>query len=160
MAMLPNIPVPEKFDLLPEEYLVKEITDAKAASVNPLIIAALEQQLAAKKFYNDPKLAGNVKLFFDLNPLPGISIDEKIVLRSSNLITEEDSIISTYLAQFIKRALREDEDFATKPYEIQIALLQKYAQEKIAINDVASQIINQQTEKQKVLDEMAAAAKP
>jgi hypothetical protein len=151
-AMLPEIPVPEKFDLLPEEYLVKEITDAKAATVNPLIIAALEEQLAAKKFYNDPELAGNVKLFFDLNPLPGISIDEKMSLKSNNAITEEDFIISTYMAQFIKRALREDKDFAAKPYDAQMDLLKKYAQEKIAINNAAGSVVDEA--KKKVLEEM------
>lgn len=152
MSMLPNIPVPQNFDLLPEDYLMKEVTDARNAKVNPLLIATLEQQLAAKKFYNQPDLASNIKLYFDLDPLPGLSVDEKMSLISNKAITQEDFIISSYMASFIKRAIREDIDFANKNYDEQFAVLTKYAGEKIKANDKAAQMIDAQ--KQKIIAEM------
>lgn len=154
-AMLPYIAVPQNFDLLPEDYLMKEVTDARTAKVNPLLVATLEQQLAAKKFYNQPDLAENIKLYFDLDPLPGYGVDEKMSLISNKAITLEDFIISSYMASFIKRAIREDKDFAKKEYKDQMALLVKYAQEKIKANDQATQMIDDQ--KQKIMDEMKAA---
>jgi len=154
-AMLPQIPVPQNYDLLPEDYLMKEVSDARTAKVNPLLIAILEQQFAAKKFYNEPELAGTVGLYFDLDPLPGTSVDEKTILISNKAITEEDFIISTYMAQFIKRALREDPKFATKEYSQQMDLLKKYAAEKSKINDAATSMID--AARQKILDEMKAA---
>lgn len=153
--MLPKIPVPQNYDLLPEDYLMKEVTDARTAKVNPLLIATLEQQLAAKKFYNQPELASNIKLYFDLDPLPGMSVEEKMSLMSNQAITKEDFIISSYMASFIKRAQREDAEFDKKNYDQQMAVLVKYAKEKSAANDAAGQMIDAQ--KQAVLDEMKAA---
>jgi hypothetical protein len=153
--MLPEIPVPQNFDLLPEDYLMKEVTDARTAKVNPLLIATLEQQLAAKKFYNQPDLACNIKLYFDLDPLPGLSVDEKMSLISNQAITKEDFVISSYMASFIKRALRENADFDKMDYQPQMDVLIKYAQEKIKANDAASQMIDAQ--KQAVLAEMKQA---
>lgn len=154
--MLPNIPVPQNYDLLPEDYLMKEVTDARNGKVNPLLIATLEQQLAAKKFYNHPLLAANIKLYFDLDPLPGLSVDEKMSLISNKAITLEDFVISTYMAAFIKRAIREDKTFDKKDYQAQMGLLIKYAKEKIDANDAATQMID--AEKQKIIDEQKASA--
>lgn len=139
--MLPNIPVPQNFDLLPEDYLMKEVTDARTAKVNPLLIATLEQQLAAKKFYNQPDLAVNIQLYFDLDPLPGLSVDEKMSLISNKAITQEDFVISSYMASFIKRALREDVKFMDRNYQQQMDLFKKYALEKMTANDEAAKMI-------------------
>ena len=149
---LPEIAVPQNFDLLPEDYLMKEVTEARTAKVNPLLIATLEQQLAAKKFYNQPDLAKNIQLYFNLDPLPGISVDEKMSLISNNAITKIDFIISSYMASFIKRALRDDSDFDKKTYDQQMEVLVGYAEEKVEANDEAAQMINDQ--KQKVIEEM------
>lgn len=154
-AMLPNIPVPQNYDLLPEDYLMKEVTDARNGKVNPLLIATLEQQLAAKKFYNQPELASNIQLYFDLDPLPGVSIDEKMTLISNQAITQEDYVISTYMASFIKRALRENKDFANMEYDAQWKIISGYAQEKIKANDAAQTMIDQQ--RQQVMTEMQNA---
>lgn len=154
-AMLPNIPVPMNFDLLPANYLMDEITNARKNSVNPFMLATLEQQLAAKKFYNEPELAETIKLFFELDPLAGLTIDEKTTLLGNKGITQEDFVISSYVPQFIRRALKDDPAFATNKYDDQMAVLKKYAAEKIAENDVATQMIN--TQRQQVMNEMNAA---
>lgn len=152
MAMLPNIPVPQNFDLLPEDYLMKEVTDARTAKINPLLIATLEEQLAVKKFYNKPDLATNIKLYFDLDPLPGVSVDEKMTLISNKAITQEDFIISSYMGSFIKRAIRENPDFSKFEYPAQMAILVKYAKEKSTANDAAAQMIDAQ--KKAIINEM------
>lgn len=152
MEMLPNIPVPQNFDLLPEDYLMKEVTDARTAKINPLLIATLEQQLAAKKFYNQPDLANNIKLYFDLDPLPGLSVDEKMSLISNKAITQQDFVISSYMASFIKRALKNDSKFYEKGYDEQMKVLVGFADEKIKANDEAGKMVNEQ--KQQVITEM------
>jgi len=154
-AMLPEIAVPQNFDLLPEDYLMKEVTDARNGKVNALLIATLEQQLAAKKFYNHPELASNIKLYFDLDPLPGISVDEKMTLISNKAITQEDFVISSYMPAFIKRALREDPEFDKKDYQKQFEVLQGYAKEKIDANDAAAQMID--AAKQAIIKEQQGA---
>lgn len=157
-AMLPNIPVPQNYDLLPEDYLMKEVTDARSAKVNPLLIATLEEQLASKKFYNQPKLADSIKLYYELDPLPGYSVDEKMSLISNSAITIEDFIISSYMSSFIKRALRDEKDFATKKYKEQMDILIAYAKEKKDANDTAAQMSDDH--KQAVILEMKQNALP
>lgn len=145
-AMLPKIPVPQNFDLLPSEYLVKEITDARTAKVNPLLIGTLEVELATKKFYNNPSLSDAIKTLFLLDPLPGITVDEKMSLISNKAITQEDFVISAYMAQFIKRAIIEDKNFCKKPYEKQMEVLKRFADEKIKANDEAQAMIDKERE--------------
>ncbi|MDF2381324.1 hypothetical protein JMG10_07600 [Nostoc ellipsosporum NOK] len=153
-AMLPNIPVPQNYDLLPADYLMKEVTDARTGKINPLLVATLEQQLAAKKFYNQPDLASNVKLYYDLDPLPGYSVEDKMVLLQNKAITQEDYVLSSYMPAFIKRALREDPSFQSKPYQSQLEVLQKYAQDKIKVVDEAAKLIEE--ERQRIMAEASA----
>lgn len=156
-AMLPTIPVPMNFDLLPANYLMDEITTARKNSVNPFLLATLEQQLAVKKFYNEPELAETIKLYFELDPLCGLTIDEKTTLRGNDAITEEDFVISSYMAPFIRRAMIDDPQFLKKSYDEQMAAMKKMAAEKIKINDAASQMIQQQKDRQNILNEMNGA---
>lgn len=150
--MLPKIPVPQNFDLLPSDYLMQEITQARNNKANPFLLAKLEQEVAIKKFYTKPELSETIQLFFELDPLPGATVDEKMSLISNKAITQEDFVISSYMAQFIKRALIDDAEFAIKSYDDQMKVLNKYAAEKIKTNDAAQQMIDQQ--KQAVLAEM------
>lgn len=152
MAQLPNIPVPQNFDLLPEDYLMKEVTDAKAGKINPLLVSTLEQQLAAKKFYNKPDLAKTIDLMFDLDPLPGYSVDDKMALLSNSAITKEDFILSSYLASFVKRAVRENGNFAQMKFDQQMDILMKYVEEKEKMNDEAAKM--QDDVRAQVMNEM------
>jgi hypothetical protein len=151
-AMLPNIPVPQNFDLLPSDYLMQELTQARANKANPFLLAKLEEDIAVKKFYGNPELADVIRLYFELDPLPGLTVDEKMSLISNKAITQEDFIISSYMAQFIKRALIDDDKFCEASYDNQMKILKKYAAEKIAANDTAQQMIDAQ--KQQVISEM------
>jgi len=158
MAMLPKIAVPQNFDLLPEDYLMKEVSDARTAKINPMLVATLEQQLAAKKFYNQPELANNIKLYFELDPLPGYSVDDKMSLLSNNGITEEDYIISSYMAEFIKRAINEIKGFVSMPYAKQKEIIKGFAAEKMMATDAERQVKDAQ--KKAVLDEMKPPKDP
>jgi uncharacterized protein YpmB len=142
-AMLPEVTVPEQFDLLPADYLMDGISKAKTAKVNPLLIAAMEEDYSNKAFYNDPNLAGQIAAYYDLDPLPGYSIDEKMSLLQNKGATQEDFVISAYIASFVKRAIAEDEEFLSKKLEEKQKVIMKYAQEKITANDKAEQVKNE-----------------
>jgi hypothetical protein len=158
LEMLPSIPVPQNFDLLPSDYLMQELTQARANKANPFLLASLEQELAVKKFYNNPELAETINLFFNLDPLPGLTVDEKMTLISNKAITQQDFVLSSYMAQFIKRATIENENFCKDTYDNQMKLLMSYADEKIKANDTAAQMID--ANKQKVLAEMQQQQPP
>ncbi len=140
-AMLPKIPTPENFDLLPSEYLIDEISKAKTSKINPDLIAALEKDFAAKKFYNKPEVSERLSLAFELNPLPGISDDEKMTRLSNKGITLQDYVISSNIEQFVKRALQEETDFLKKKWTEQVKVMEKYAIEKVKQNTAADKVM-------------------
>ena len=154
-AMMPNIPVPQNFDLLPADYLMDELSNARKNNANPFLLASLEKQIAVKKFYNDPELQNCIDLYFTLDPLPGMTADEKMTLLSNNGITQEDYILSNYMPQFIRRAVIDNNDFEKKTYDQQMDILKAYAKEKKDVTDAAAQMIQKQ--KQGILAEMKAA---
>lgn len=131
LELLPEIPVPEKFDLLSSTYLIDEIEKAKRNNINNLIIATLEIDYALKKFYNDPEIAKIIALVFELDPLPALTDDAKMMRLQNNGITQIDYVISSNIIPFIKRAVREDVNFIKKTYEEQMVILNTYANEKL-----------------------------
>ena len=86
-----------------------------------------------------------------MDPLPGLTVDEKMSLISNKAITQQDFILSSYMSQFIKRALIDDNSFLTMSYDNQMKMLNKYVDEKMKTNDAAQQVIDK---KQQVLAEM------
>jgi hypothetical protein len=140
--MLPEIPTPENFDLLPSEYLIDEIAKAKTSKLNPVLVAALEQDFAAKKFYNKPEVAKALQCVYDLNPLPGLTDDEKMIRLANKGITQEDYVISSNIEMFVKRAINEDKQFLKKSWSDQVKLMKVYAKEKVKEN-TAKELIMQ-----------------
>lgn len=138
--LLPEIAVPEKFDLLSSNFLLEEIQTAKQNNLNNLIIATLETDYAAKKFYNTPEIAQMLVLVFNLDPMPALTDDMKMVRLQNDGVTQEDYIISSNIVPFIKRALREDTKFSTLDYETQYSKLQEYARAKNEQNSAAGQV--------------------
>lgn len=153
-AMLPEIPVPENFDLLPADYLMDEIGKAKTAKVNPILVAAMEQNYSQKKFYSTPDISNMISWYYALDPAPGYTVDEKMSLLQNKGLTQQDFVISSYLPSFIKRAMDEDKDFANKPLVEKQKVIKKYADEKIKENDKAEQA------KQDLLKTMAGSFQP
>jgi hypothetical protein len=139
-AMLPEICVPEQFDLLPADYLMDDISKAKTAKVNPLLIATMEEDFAVKKFYNNPDLASQIACYYELDPLPGLSVDEKMSLLSNKGVTQEDFVTSAYIVAFVKRAIAEDKDFLSKPFADKQKTISAYAAEKIKTTDAAEKV--------------------
>jgi hypothetical protein len=139
-AMLPEICVPEQFDLLPADYLMDDISKAKTAKVNPLLVATMEEDFAVKKFYNNPELKSQISCYYELDPLPGLSVDEKMSLLSNKGVTQEDFVTSAYIVSFVKRAIAEEKDFLSKPLAEKQKVISKYAQEKVKVTDAAEKV--------------------
>jgi hypothetical protein len=141
LEMLPEIPVPENFDLLPASYLIDEITRAKTGKVNPVLIAAMEKDFASKKFYSDNTVAEMLAEVYELNPLPGLSDDEKMTRLSNFGITLRDYVVSSNIEQFVKRATVENENFFALPYLEKRKIMYKFADEITEENNAAKQKI-------------------
>lgn len=129
-AMLPQINVPTKYDLLSSNILIQELKDAAQGNPNPAIMRELQIDFAKKRFNTNLEVARMVETTFDLDPLFGITEENKMTILSNGGITKLDYIISSNIQQFVRRAIHEKgEDFYSLDYQKQMDLLKKYAEE-------------------------------
>lgn len=127
--MLPSVAVPEKFDILSTTYLAYEVENARTAKLNGVIIAALEVDYCAKKFYNAPDVRDELKCVMELDPMIGITEEEKMVRYQNGGVTKEDYILSCNLVRFVKEAIHKEKGFLNMPYEKRKEIVEKYASE-------------------------------
>lgn len=130
LAQLPVIPVPEKYDLFTSSVLLEEINAARTAKLSPVVMAALEAEYASKKFIHDEQAKNECILIINLDPLPGLSIDEKASELFNKGITETDFVISCNIKSFVGAAIVEDENFPMLDITKQRQALTKLAQAK------------------------------
>ncbi|MEX6689217.1 hypothetical protein QTN47_17035 [Danxiaibacter flavus] len=141
--MLPQIAVPEQFDLLPASYLMDEISKATSSKgVSPIIIMGLQKEYAVKKFYNNPGIGDLLATVCELDPLPGLTDDEKMIRLSNHGISMEDYVISSNLLSFVKMAVFEDKNFMGLDYSKQIDKMKEYAKVKMKDISGATEIKN------------------
>ena len=79
MLLLPSVNVPTKFEMLNSNYLLAELTSAKTSGISPAIKKALEVEYAKKKFNTMPEISEFSQLTFELDPLYGLTEDDKMI---------------------------------------------------------------------------------
>lgn len=139
--MLPSISVPEKFDLLSSVLLLDDIAKANQNKLSPVILNQMQLEYASKKFYNDSEVKDELETVFELDPFPNISEEDKMVRLSNQGITQLDYIISANIQQFVRRAMEENENFATLDMGERKKMIEKYASEVIKRNSIKDQIM-------------------
>lgn len=127
-ALLPYIPVPERFDMLSGKVLVDELTSMVNAKVDPAIINAAQIELAGKKF-NDSEVKDLVVLKLKLDPFAGVPEENISLQRTFNAVRQNDLVIHSNINQFVTRALEEVNDFANLSYNEQMNVMNRYAEE-------------------------------
>jgi len=125
----PKISVPMKYDMIPESFMVDEISKLRTARVNPMIINAAELEYAAKKFNTDKKIKHKLEDVYQLDPLAGLAAEEILVAVSNGVINKRTYIIHSNISEFIDLANQQYEDFYKLPY----------LQKRQIINDLAAQ---------------------
>lgn len=133
--MLPNINVPVKYDLLNTNILMQQLTSARNAQLNPVILRAMEIDFAKKQFCTDKSISDMVEATFDLDPLFGVSQENKMTMLSMGGITPIDYVLSCNVAAFVRRAINENEDFYSLSYEKKMEIMRKYAEDIISQNE-------------------------
>lgn len=139
--MLPNINVPVKYDLLNTNILMQQLTSARNAQLNPVILRAMEIDFARKQFCTDEATAAMTEATFDLDPLFGISEENKMVMLSNGGITERDYVISCNITSFVRKAINDDEDFYKLTYEKKMEKMRLFADEIIKENAPQKQMV-------------------
>ncbi len=129
--MLPMIAVPEKYDILSTKYFDEQITSAIKNKLNPAIINAMEVSYATKAFNNDLDIAEHVGLILRVDPLAGISEDDKNSRLMNNGISQLDYVVSSNINKFVDNAEGLDKEFADKEREEQLKVIYAMAQAQI-----------------------------
>lgn len=127
-ALIPYIPVPERYDMLSGKVLVDELTSMVQAKVDPAIINAAQIELADKKF-NESKVKDLVILKLKLDPFAGVPEENISLQRTFGAVDQSDLIIHANINKFVTRALSEIDGFADLAYTEQEQIMQKYASE-------------------------------
>lgn len=139
--MLPMIPVPEKYDILSETYLVQEIKMLKDAGIAPEIINSALKEYAEKKFFADPDSAKLISNILDIDPLSSHGEDNIITQLTNDGIEQVDYIIHCNIRQFVNRAVEENEGF----YEMELSerkeIIKGYADAVVTANSAKGKII-------------------
>ncbi len=140
--MLPKIAVPQNYDLLSANYLLQELQAAKTAKINIVSQIALEVEFANKKFNNDPAVRDELKCVLELDPLPGLTDDEKLLRLQNDGIIRDDYVLSANINSFVKKAIEENKDFLSLNHIGKREFLQKYIDATLIFNSTSQQIIN------------------
>lgn len=138
VAMLPVIPVPEKYDIFDVNSLILQIKSAKDANLNPVFIKTLEEELAGKQVNADSNVKNSVQLILELDPLFGVPDDQKVSMLSNKGISQEKYVLSCNISEFVRRALREKKDFITLDHNAQLTILNGYVAEEMASMSAAA----------------------
>lgn len=125
--ILPEQRTPEKFDLLTSNYLAKEIGEVNEAGVNSIIGSELEKEFAGKKFYNDPQVREKVGAILDLDPMIGLSEDNKMVRVSTNGVSRLTYVISSNISTLVEQAIAQSEGFLDKTLSEQKVIIETLA---------------------------------
>lgn len=132
--LLPEIAVPEKYDLLSTRSSFEELKMARESNINSIIITQMELDIARKRFNSDDDTSEELVATLNLDPFPGKSMDEITAGLTNGGIDKRDFIIWCNLNQFVKSAIAENEEFTDLPLQEQKDIIGKMADEMQAKN--------------------------
>ncbi len=139
--MCPICIVPNTFDVMGSETIVQEIKNAKDSTLNDAVLSEMELEFIKKRFPNDIQMQNKLRTAFELDPASGKTDEQKALLVSSRLMSKLDAIISTYIFDFVDRALAENKDFMGLSKASKYAVLEQYATEKLKNIEVKDKLI-------------------
>jgi hypothetical protein len=138
--MVPAVAVPDKFDILSSAHLQDQLKAAKESKFNPVLLSAMEIDFASTVFNADPEVRDRVHLILSLDPLPNITEDDKMSRLSNKGITLKTYVVSSNIQEFVQRAIDENDGFAELKLDAQKSILDKYADEVIASEEVKAPV--------------------
>ena len=141
-AMSPMCVVPNTFDIVGAQYLLDEVKQSKDSGLNDSVISEIEIEFIKKRFPNDTRLQNTLIDSYSLDPMSGLTEDEKALLISNKGATKQDYIISTYISDFIQRAYDEQKDFNKLERKQQYQTLLNYADEKLKDINIKDKMVS------------------
>lgn len=139
--LLPSIPVPQKYDILSEEFIIDEIAKARTSNLNRAITNAVEIEYAHKKFGNDNAIRDFIINCIELDPFASEPDDMLVLKLQNNGISKLKYIVHCNIKDFVQRATEENKDFLTMSFLDKQKIIEKYAQQEIDNNTPSGKVI-------------------
>lgn len=141
LKTLPTIPVPEKYDLMSETYLVSEIKMLKEAGVSPSVITLAQKDYTKKRYFADTKAQSFCENVLELDPFASRSEDDILMQLQNDGVSMRDYVIHCNIEPFIMQAVADNELFFILPFNDRRAVLKKYADAAMKQNSSEAKVI-------------------
>jgi hypothetical protein len=128
-AQLPNINIPNDFDIITASVIEEQISKATESKVSSSIIESMQMDYISKKYEGNQKEMAYQQNVILLDSLRGQSWDD---IMTANAITPYNPltlIIHSFINSFVERAFVEYKDFATWELSKKNDLMYKYAED-------------------------------
>ena len=143
-AQRPNIPVPQKYDILSEEYVLGEIVKLKEKNVDTAILNASLAEYTNKKFGNDPQARDYIITCLELDPFASENEDTLIMKLQNGGISKLNYTIHCNIKEFVREAVEADPKFFEKTYSEKHEVVEGYAEEMIKENSPSAKVLKLQ----------------
>jgi len=112
VAMVPTVPIPERFDVVTADLIQAEInasTDARAK----LLLQAEKDKKQFGESSNQYKVS---QLVYELHPLPSLTTDDILAGKASNTIADNDAFLALNIVKIANQLLEQDAEILEKSY--------------------------------------------
>lgn len=110
--LMPDINVPQHFDLLTIKDLTEDLSNSKKAGISPTITNQIERDIAGKKFGSDTDQKKEILATINLDPLHGYSVDDKLAMTGT--VPTLHLKISNNIHFLVRTAIQQDKEFLEK----------------------------------------------
>lgn len=129
--MLPEISVPEKFDILTEGMLQQEIVNLVTAKADPSLIKSSSIEYVNKKYSTDDELRESMLLKIELDPFYGVAEETLELRKLGQGVSIINYTIHCNISEFVDRLIEEKKVSEEKSEMFEV--LVTYAKEEIKL---------------------------
>ncbi len=110
--MLPEIAVPDRFDLTSAQQQMQDIQTLVNSKADPAVINAVQMDFLDKYFASNPKVAERAKMVMQLNPFVGKTAEEVGFMEQQGMVDSRDAKVFSYLPLLIDLAIEYNPKFS------------------------------------------------
>lgn len=125
LEMLPDIAVPDRFDLTSTTQQLSDIQALVNSKADPVILSAVQADFMDKYFASNKPVAERGRAIMELNPFAGKTAEEIGFLSSMNLIDKRDAAVYAYLPILVDMAMEEDSGFLQNDHVTKLTKLRE-----------------------------------
>lgn len=132
MKLVPQVANPIQFDAVIADMAADQAIKSKAGGLSDTITHSLEINYAKKTFGENSIQVRKLVVQSYIDPLPGKTVEDKMVILAAKGCTQEDYVLSSKIDAYTNRAVVEVKDFFSLGYEAQMKIYLQYVKEDVS----------------------------